>query len=74
MVFVKAGEEGVGAVVDAAYQYIFIDVMFVAILALLFIFRYSIQGIGKSLTAMAAGFMEMAARVTMSLFVIPIVG
>ncbi len=74
MVFVKAGEEGVGAVVDAAYQYIFIDVMFVAILALLFIFRYSIQGIGKSLTAMAAGFMEMAARVTMSLFVIPFVG
>ena len=74
MVFVKQGEAGVGAVVDAAYQYIFIDVMLIALLALLFVFRYSIQGIGKSLTAMVAGFMEMASRLVMSLFVIPTVG
>ncbi len=74
MIFVKQGETGVGAVVDAAYQYIFIDVMLIALLALLFVFRYSIQGIGKSLTAMVAGFMEMASRLVMSLFVIPTVG
>lgn len=74
MIFVNQGESGIGAVIDAAYQYIFIDVMLVGLLALLFIFRYSIQGIGRSLTAMAAGFMEMASRLVMSLFVIPKVG
>lgn len=71
MIFVKSEETGV---IDAAYQYIFIDVLFVGLLALLFVFRYSIQGIGRSLTAMVAGFMEMAARMTMSLFVIPVIG
>ena len=71
MAFIKAEEAGV---IDAAYKYVFIDVSFTGVIALLFIFRYSIQGIGKSLTAMAAGFMEMTARLVMSLFVIPFVG
>ena len=71
LAFIKAEEAGV---IDAAYKYVFIDVSFTGVIALLFIFRYSIQGIGKSLTAMAAGFMEMTARLVMSLFVIPFVG
>ena len=70
-IFVKASET---AVIAASYKYIFIDAVMMFLLALLFIFRYTIQGVGRSLTAMVAGGFEMVARLSMSLWVIPVFG
>ncbi|MCR4688338.1 MAG: MATE family efflux transporter [Saccharofermentans sp.] len=71
MVFVKANET---AVIAAAYKYIVIDATMTFLLAMLFIFRYTLQGIGRSFVAMIAGVWEMVSRLAMSLWVIPLIG
>ena len=72
-IFIKSQDTD-PAIIAGAYMYIVIDAVMVFLLALLFIFRYTIQGIGRSITAMLAGIFEMVARLVMSLWVIPVIG
>ncbi len=73
-IFIRSSDPGNAGVIEAAYRYILIDVSLVFVLALLFIFRYSIQGMGRSAIAVVAGVCEMIARLVMSILVIPSLG
>ncbi len=71
MLFVKAEET---QVIAAAHKYIAVDGALSIAVGLLIVFRYCIQGIGRSDLAMVGGILEMIARTGMSLFVIPVFG
>lgn len=60
MLFIRKEDIGILPVIQ---QFLRINSMFYWSLGLLLIFRNSIQGIGYSLPAMAAGIMELAARI-----------
>lgn len=57
-------------IVSSAALYVRVSVAFFFILGTLCLFRYSIQGLGYTNFAMWSGFMEMVARVLVSLFLV----
>ena len=57
-------------IISSAAMYVRVSVAFFFILGTLCLFRYSIQGLGYTNFAMWSGFMEMVARVLVSLFLV----
>lgn len=62
------------AVIDCVQQFLNACSWFYPTLAVLFIVRNAIQGLGYSIPAMLAGFFELMARAVMGLVVIPVYG
>ncbi len=57
-------------IIDATAEYVRVAVLFFFSLGTLCLFRYSIQGLGRTNFAMWSGFMEMVARVLVSVFLV----
>ncbi len=70
-IFVGSGQN---EVVDLAQVYLVINGACYCILALLFIYRYTLQGLGKSLVPTVAGVMELVMRTLAAVFLAQIVG
>lgn len=70
-IFVGAGET---EVIRYAQQYLRCLACFYSLLAVIFVLRSSVQGLGHSVSAMNAGILEMIARTLMAVFVIPVYG
>ena len=66
LLFVDAGET---AVIDQAVYFIRINAVFYPMLALLFVYRNTLQGLSYSLLPLMAGVCELAARVIIAFFV-----
>ena len=71
MIFINGTES---EVLHVSERYLKALSFFYAILGLLIVTRMAIQGIGWSKRAMAAGIIEMAARTTVSLWLVPLLG
>ena len=71
LLFVEAEET---EVINQAVQFIRINACFYPVLALLFVFRNVLQGLGYSLLPMMAGACELAARVVIGVWFVPSVG
>ena len=71
LLFVEAEET---EVINQAVQFIRINACFYPVLALLFVFRNVLQGLGYSLLPMMAGACELAARVVIGVWFVPNVG
>ncbi|MDO5675997.1 MAG: MATE family efflux transporter [Propionibacteriaceae bacterium] len=69
--FVGDGQE---QVVQMAHQYLLINSALYAVLAVLFVVRHVIQGLGSTLAPTLAGVMELVARGIIGLFVVQHVG
>lgn len=67
-------DEGETEVIDQAVRFIRICSCFYPVLALLFVFRNVLQGLGYSLLPMMAGACELAARVVIAVFFVPAIG
>ena len=74
MLFLDPGEPELALLMDLTSQYIIISCAFFFPLALVNIVRFSIQGMGYSTFAILAGVMEMAARVVVGSFLVPMFG
>lgn len=61
-------------VINIAYEYIFITSLFLGVLALLFIYRSSLQGMGDTVIPMISGGVEFGARILVALFLPALVG
>lgn len=70
-IFVGSGQN---EVVDLAQVYLVINGACYCILALLFIYRYTLQGLGKSLVPTVAGVMELVMRTLAAVFLAQIIG
>lgn len=70
-VFVGNGQP---EVVDLAQVYLVINGACYCILALLFIYRYTLQGLGKSLVPTVAGVMELVMRTLAAVFLAQLIG
>lgn len=68
-IFVKSEEVSVLQLVN---QFMHASSIFYPALAFLGAYRYAVQGVGYSKTALCSGVVEMVARASMSLFVIPV--
>lgn len=66
-IFVGAGED---TVVDYGHLYLLVNGLCYFILSLLFIFRYTLQGLGQSVAPTIAGFMELLMRSLAGLFLV----
>ncbi|MBB1508811.1 MATE family efflux transporter [Tessaracoccus sp. MC1756] len=66
--------EGEPQVVDMAHRYLVINAALYAILAVLFVIRHVIQGLGSTMAPTMAGVLELVARGVIGLFVVPHVG
>ena len=71
MIFINGTES---EVLHVSERYLKALSFFYTILGLLIVTRMAIQGIGWSKRAMAAGIIEMAARTTVSLWLVPLLG
>ncbi len=71
LLFVDAEET---QVIDQAVYFIRICACFYPVLALLFVFRNVLQGLGYSLLPMMAGACELAARVAIAVIFVPTIG
>ena len=74
MVFLDPAEEGLETLIALTARYITILTAFFFPLALVNILRFSIQGMGFGALAILAGVMEMAARVVVGHFFVPVLG
>lgn len=61
-------------VLDAVTRYLRIDVPFYYGISVLIILRYSLQGLGGKLAAVAEGVMEMTGNILSALFLVPALG
>lgn len=66
--------EGQQNVIDLAQEYLVINCSMYLLLALLFIFRYTLQGLGKSLIPTFAGIMELVMRTFAAIFLANLIG
>lgn len=66
--------EGQQNVIDLAQEYLVINCSMYFLLALLFIFRYTLQGLGKSLIPTFAGIMELVMRTFAAIFLANLIG
>lgn len=55
-------------IIQQAHHYMFMSSLFFTALVVVLVWRFSIQGMGYSVFAVAAGIMEMVARIVISLF------
>lgn len=69
--FVGSGQ---GVVVSMAHRYLVINAALYAILAILFVIRHVIQGLGSTFAPTMAGVLELVARGVIGLFVVQHVG
>ncbi len=67
-------DEGETAVIEQAVRFIRICSCFYPVLALLFVYRNVLQGLGYSLLPMMAGACELAARVVIAIAFVPAIG
>lgn len=74
MLFLNPQESNVGQLVELASQYIITQTAFYFPLALVDIVRFSIQGMGFSAFAILSGVLEMAARTTVGMWLVPLFG
>ena len=74
MLFLDPAEEGLETLIALTARYITVLTAFFFPLALVYILRFSIQGMGFGALAVLAGVMEMAARVVMGRFFVPTLG
>ena len=58
-------------IIDNASRYLRISSLFYPILGMLFIFRNSLQGLGKKLTPLTSSFIELFGKILFVLLVIP---
>ena len=72
--FVDSSENDVEKVLDASSQFIRYIGVFMILLAVLFPARYTVQGMGHSDKSLFSGMAEMAARVVMGLWIVPVYG
>ncbi|MCM1135571.1 MAG: MATE family efflux transporter [Clostridium sp.] len=68
MIFVGGNEK---EIIDLAQIFLTLHGIMYIILALLFVFRFALQGLGYTLIPTAAGFMELVMRVTAAFWIIP---
>ena len=61
-------------IIDNASRYLRISSLFYPILGMLFIFRNSLQGLGKKLTPLTSSFIELLGKILFVLLVIPSMG
>lgn len=66
--FVSATDPNASAVIDIAYQYLFIMSGFLFILYLLHAYRSSLQGLGNTTAPLVSGILEFIMRVGVALF------
>jgi len=74
MLFLDPAESDAALLLDLTTRYILLSSAFFFPLALVNIFRFSIQGMGFSAFAILAGVLEMAARTAMGLWLVPLWG
>lgn len=74
MLFLDPGEENVARLVEMTTRYIVCQSAFFFPLALVNIFRFSIQGMGFSAFAILAGGLEMIARTVVGMWLVPAFG
>ena len=74
MMFLDPTEEGLDTLIALTVRYITVLTAFFIPLALVYILRFSIQGMGFGALAILAGVMEMVARVVMGRFFVPAMG
>ena len=72
--FVDASESRAGEVIACTAQFIRYIGVFMLLLAVLFPVRYAVQGMGHGDKSLFSGMAEMAARIAMSLWVVPVYG
>ena len=72
--FLDASEDAGGAIMADARAYLFWNSVFYIPLAVLIVYRYSIQGLGFSGLAMFAGVFEMFARGLVGFYLVPVFG
>lgn len=72
--FVDASESRAGEVIACTTQFIRYIGVFMLLLAVLFPVRYAVQGMGHGDKSLFSGMAEMAARIAMSLWVVPVYG
>lgn len=68
--FLKQDDPAFGIIMEYAVRYLRISGLFYPTLAILFVMRNSLQGMGYSLLPMSAGLTELAARVFAALFMV----
>ena len=74
MMFLDPQESNVEQLVELTSQYIVTQTAFFFPLALVNIVRFSIQGMGYSVLAILSGVLEMAARTTVGIWLVPLFG
>ncbi len=74
MLFLDPAETDAALLLDLTTRYILLSSAFFFPLALVNIFRFSIQGMGFSTFAILAGVLEMGARTAMGLWLVPLWG
>ena len=72
--FLDAGQDAGGAILADARSFLFWNSVFYIPLAVLIVYRYSIQGLGFSGLAMFAGVFEMFARGVVGFYLVPVFG
>lgn len=72
--FLDASEDAGGSIMADARAYLFWNSVFYIPLAVLIVYRYSIQGLGFSGLAMFAGVFEMFARGLVGFYLVPVFG
>ena len=72
--FLDAGQDPGGAIMAQAREFLFWNSVFYIPLAVLIVYRYSIQGLGFSGLAMFAGVFEMFARGLVGFWMVPVFG
>lgn len=66
--------DATGVVMDAAMQYLRVIAMFCWALALIFLFRNTIQGLGNGFVPMLTGFIELVMRVLAAMILSKVIG
>lgn len=69
LLFFDASEQ---AVIDNVKHFLRIGTLFYPVLALLFVYRNSVQGLGSSMVAMSGGIIEMITRSAVALLLVPV--
>ena len=72
--FLDSSEDATGAIMANAREFLFWNSVFYIPLAVLIVYRYSIQGLGYSGLAMFAGVFEMFARALVGFWMVPVFG
>ena len=66
--FISGTQEQARAVLEIAYRYLCFMAIPLPVLYLLYVYRSSLMGLGDTVVPMASGFVEMAMRLSVALF------